>query len=549
VGHYLALGSSHQALRLASEALAEAPDDTELLAAAARAAWLLGLYDEALAHVQHWHDVVRGAPAADRAAAARMLGRVFHELGRTDEMWECVAELKALVDELPAGEDRALTMAWLAQLTMLHFRTVEAIEWADRAIVEADAVGAKAVRAQAMVERASALYDSHAPRQEAEAAFREAIAAAEAVEDWVLVARAINNMGKFLSISTLEGERYLTRLREVSERAGYDGMGRHSYRYRRAELAVMEGDLAQARNELQEAADATGRPGLRGWHFTMEAVITLEEGDLDTAADALVRAEPEVRPVDRPGYLALRLKLAALRHDTHEGLRLIAAVTDTSVDEHGIDAETAFDRLEAIARLGLGEHGPALVEHWAQRIPSISGHYVTAANGLLEALAGHTENAVELLAPVVDDRELILAAYQRSWLRVVLARSLQALGRREEALAAAGAARDDLAKWPGWRRDEIDALVRRLSGTTGPANGSGSGEGELTAREREVAALLAEGLSNAELARRLYISPKTAAVHVSNILMKLGMSSRAEVAAWAVRSGLVGGDNEVARGR
>ncbi|HEY1278792.1 MAG TPA: LuxR C-terminal-related transcriptional regulator, partial [Acidimicrobiales bacterium] len=50
----------------------------------------------------------------------------------------------------------------------------------------------------------------------------------------------------------------------------------------------------------------------------------------------------------------------------------------------------------------------------------------------------------------------------------------------------------------------------------------------------------AEGLSNAEVARRLYISPKTAAVHVSNILMKLGMSSRAEVAAWAVRSGLVG---------
>jgi DNA-binding NarL/FixJ family response regulator len=52
--------------------------------------------------------------------------------------------------------------------------------------------------------------------------------------------------------------------------------------------------------------------------------------------------------------------------------------------------------------------------------------------------------------------------------------------------------------------------------------------------------LLAEGLTNSELAARLYISPKTAAVHVSNILMKLQMSSRAEVAAWAVRSGLAG---------
>ena len=63
-------------------------------------------------------------------------------------------------------------------------------------------------------------------------------------------------------------------------------------------------------------------------------------------------------------------------------------------------------------------------------------------------------------------------------------------------------------------------------------------DGELTRREREVAALLAEGLSNSELARRLYISPRTAAVHVSNILTKLGMASRTEVAAWAVRNGL-----------
>ena len=63
-------------------------------------------------------------------------------------------------------------------------------------------------------------------------------------------------------------------------------------------------------------------------------------------------------------------------------------------------------------------------------------------------------------------------------------------------------------------------------------------DGELTGREREVAALLAEGLTNGQLAERLFISPKTAAVHVSNILAKLGLSSRAEIAAWAVRHGI-----------
>ncbi len=47
-----------------------------------------------------------------------------------------------------------------------------------------------------------------------------------------------------------------------------------------------------------------------------------------------------------------------------------------------------------------------------------------------------------------------------------------------------------------------------------------------------------EGLTNAAIAKQLYISPRTAAVHVSNILAKLGLANRSELTAWAVRSGL-----------
>jgi len=59
--------------------------------------------------------------------------------------------------------------------------------------------------------------------------------------------------------------------------------------------------------------------------------------------------------------------------------------------------------------------------------------------------------------------------------------------------------------------------------------------GRLTPRERQIVALIARGCSNRAIAEELVISPATAARHVANILLKLGFSSRAQVAAWAAR--------------
>ena len=61
----------------------------------------------------------------------------------------------------------------------------------------------------------------------------------------------------------------------------------------------------------------------------------------------------------------------------------------------------------------------------------------------------------------------------------------------------------------------------------------------LTAREAEVLGLLAEGRSNGEIGRALFISTKTASVHVSNILAKLGAASRGEAVALARTAGLL----------
>ena len=64
--------------------------------------------------------------------------------------------------------------------------------------------------------------------------------------------------------------------------------------------------------------------------------------------------------------------------------------------------------------------------------------------------------------------------------------------------------------------------------------------GGLTSREREVAWLIADGKSNRAIAETLCLSERTVAVHVSSILTKLDLTSRAQIAAWVVEKGLPG---------
>ena len=84
---------------------------------------------------------------------------------------------------------------------------------------------------------------------------------------------------------------------------------------------------------------------------------------------------------------------------------------------------------------------------------------------------------------------------------------------------------------------QLDAAVaRRLMSTLQESSGYSA---ELTARELEVAALIGEGKANKEIALQLDIGERTARTHVSNILRKLGLTSRTQLALWAVREQLV----------
>jgi DNA-binding CsgD family transcriptional regulator len=119
-------------------------------------------------------------------------------------------------------------------------------------------------------------------------------------------------------------------------------------------------------------------------------------------------------------------------------------------------------------------------------------------------------------------------------------------GHRDEAEAAGAAARALVADLATSLADEtlratftraVDALLQRIPPPS-PRRAAKQAYDGLTAREREVAALIAQGFSNRALADALVLSERTIAKHVENILSKLGFASRTQIATWAVEKGL-----------
>ena len=118
--------------------------------------------------------------------------------------------------------------------------------------------------------------------------------------------------------------------------------------------------------------------------------------------------------------------------------------------------------------------------------------------------------------------------------RVVKAGAIGYLLKNTTANELANAIRSAQMGQPALSPEATQALVRAARGTTFHSTGS-----DLTHREREVLALMIKGFSNVEIAERLVISPSTAKFHVSSVLAKLGVSSRTEAVALALKSKLM----------
>lgn len=526
---YLSIGSAYQALQLAEMGLEEVGDDLELLSAAARAAWLAGLLDDAADYARKWRALA--ATSTDRADALYLLIRLAWEADDHLGMQERTEEIKRLIEELPPGADQARAMTAVAQSAMLRDEAEEALRWSDRALALAAALDLPHVRLAALVEKGSTLAEQPGTVEEGRAILAGLVDEAEKLGEWVLAARALYNLVQMPPSDSLADQaEVLERMRVDAERAGFESLAVASYFQGRARLAMREGDLIAAMAALEEGRARDRGYVLRGrradYHAVFLAGLSLEAGELRRVSGIIteLREQTGLSPMVVPG-LAFHL---ACRAGDARAAELLATVMTVIAGQPWRSGEQAHDLLSAALHAGLPLErvralGAALLDG------QVWDDWRTLVTAQLAEVAGRDDEALRGFKAVLDSA--ILPPSVRGTAYTLAARCLLATGKNAAAAKYADQAATLLARWSGWRVVQLDQVRAQLG--LAPAQGTEevTGAGALTPREREVALLVAEGLTNAELARRLYISPKTAAVHVSSILHKLGVTSRTEVSA------------------
>ncbi len=523
---YLSIGSAYQALRLAEMGLDEVPDDIELLSAAARAAWLAGLLDDAVRYGRSWRAQAADAPA--RADALYLLVRLAWEADEAAEMRELTGVLESLLPQLP-GPDQARAMTAIAQSMMLQDEIEATMVWADRAIALAQRHQLPAVRLAAMVEKGTALSDRHATAPEGFAMLSGLVDEAEKLGEWVLAARALHNLVQGVPpASATEHAEMLERMRVNAERAGFESLAVAAYLQGRARLAMRAGNLAQAVEALEEGRNHDRgylRRGRRAdYHAVFLCGLYLEAGRLAEIPPILAELAPFVLvPSTIPG---LALHLACRQGDLAAARAHLDALYAALAEQGWRSGSQAHDLISAALHAGLPL---SIVDDMGERLldAHVWDDYRTLVGAQLHEAHGRHSQALQGYETTAGSA--VVGHAVRGTAHVGAARCLLAADRGAEAAAHLAAAGKLLCTWGGWRLAQLEQVRSRLGMAAVDSAGAISGTAALTPREREVALLIADGLTNTDLARRLYISPKTAAVHVSSILRKLGVASRTEV--------------------
>jgi DNA-binding CsgD family transcriptional regulator len=543
----------------------------EVLRRAAEAALMTGeeeraiaLAGDVLAQIDEHEDPVQAALAHER------LGRYLWIAGRDEEALLAYRRAVELMPDDPPSEERALVLAAEGQALMLCDRTTESNSRCAQALAIARSLGAEAVEAHVLNTMCGNLSAIGQFDQAVQAASQaRAIAGRLRLADEIH--RSYTNGGGAL-YQAGRVEESIAIAREGIASAGEFGVERHWGDFLRGELAgrlVQVGRWREAERLLEEVIDRSPTGVHAGMAYRGLGYLQVGLGEFDAAARALDRAEQHTRrslgsmTLGPPAVARASLELWAGRPQA-------AAAVVSDCLQRVDDGEHVF----FTARLY--ELGARACADLAARAPGddlTKKRQTVTAERLLERLDRLIARITGVIPPVVlASRAACAAEYSRIggagdaalWAdarrhRETCTNPFQAAyarWREAEALLASGGDRADvevlvreahaLVEELGARplREELEALARRArielaqSGAAEQAPNAAIERLELTPRELDVLGLLAGGLTNREIGAELFISDKTASVHVSRILTKLSVPNRAAAAAAAHHLGL-----------
>jgi len=338
-------------------------------------------------------------------------------------------------------------------------------------------------------------------------------------------------------------EQWAGRVLSLATEAGSDGFATFA-RTQYASLLIWRGRWTEADAELDRVLkDAEGRPMTAAMGMVLRASLRRRQGRLDDALAELAPAEREpFRRAVRHMVLATRARIELDRGDGQ------AAADLTERYLRAVSARDVIERIDALetlvrARVVLGELDAARavateLTSTAAVIPTdaVRGAVLATraelshAEGALTVAQEELEEAIDLLDAAGLTHDAVSARIALSGVLLEMGTTSSARALAEAALTGAeelGAARDAAA---------ATAILRRLRG------GAPAGSEGLTVREVEILRMVAEGLSNAQIADTLVLSPRTVERHVSNIYLKVGATgpaARTISVAHARRVGLV----------
>jgi DNA-binding CsgD family transcriptional regulator len=484
-----------------------------------------------------------GAPALAIMALANAMtvwrreGRpVSQRLAALEELW---AELEGLPDSPEVVEARALTSLLLAITHMdagvLPQARLELARMADlgdtlgdpewRAVAQwknglADVMEGDVQGGLARVGAVAHAAERVGWEATGVTAFREASMVAAAALDYEAASRFIG-----------EGVRYADSIEQS-----------HCAHVMRATLAMVSWAGADPSDAQRRARQAIADKGCRLGVMTAQWALgytAMSRGELDEATAVLTDAlefgttSEQTELILPPLWGLAEVALQAGNPDRALELCRDALARSVAMGERVLLTPFVVTGVRAAQQSGRpAEAGVWLEACQAQLYPirDVAGAALDHARGLVALAEGSTGIARVALDAAVDGWDRHGRAWEATWARLDLAHSLIRTNRFAEAVAVASAAR------AAADRLESPALADRADTLLRMARGHASDDEPwrpLTAREFEVARLIGDGLTNAEIADALGIAPKTASSHVEHILAKLGASRRAEIATWA----------------